>query len=90
MEALPSDKQFEGGIINPGFVAEVSSQKRCQFEGAHLGRPSSADSTSEYFSSGASWADSETGMCIIYLFFQSVIFFQISSLVKLVRNHIVF
>nr|XP_018900199.1 PREDICTED: vacuolar protein sorting-associated protein 13A-like isoform X1 [Bemisia tabaci] len=64
MEALPSDKQFEGGIINPGFVAEVSSQKRCQFEGAHLGRPSSADSTSEYFSSGASWADSETGLSL--------------------------
>ncbi|XP_054272680.1 intermembrane lipid transfer protein VPS13A-like [Macrosteles quadrilineatus] len=62
LDALPGDKTCEGGVINHGYVGDTGVQGKAPME--HPRPPSSNDSTSGYFSSGASCVDDQAGLSI--------------------------
>ncbi|KAJ4427692.1 hypothetical protein ANN_25341 [Periplaneta americana] len=62
MDSLPGERPTEGGVINHGYVGDIGVQNKAPVEALKptpQRPPSSADSTSGYFSSGASYVDDQ-------------------------------
>ncbi|XP_068086254.1 intermembrane lipid transfer protein VPS13A [Anabrus simplex] len=66
LESLPGERPVEGGVVNHGYVGDLGIQTKAPVEQLKpLQRPpSSADSTSGYFSSGASYVDDQAGLSV--------------------------
>ncbi|XP_075226529.1 intermembrane lipid transfer protein VPS13A-like [Lycorma delicatula] len=77
MDSLPGERPYDGGVINHGYIGDSGiqqqqhqqqQQNKClnnaTSETVAVRPPSSADSTSGYFSSGASCFDDQTGVSI--------------------------
>ncbi|RZF33558.1 hypothetical protein LSTR_LSTR008204 [Laodelphax striatellus] len=64
LDALPGEGQCDGGVVNLGYVGESSTQQSKGVGTDPVRPPSSTDSTSGYFSSGASCAEDQTGLSI--------------------------
>ncbi|BET01399.1 Vacuolar protein sorting-associated protein [Nesidiocoris tenuis] len=62
LDSLPLDKYSEGGQVNLGYVGDATIPVQPLIEAARP--PSSTDSTSGYYSSHASSADDQTGICV--------------------------
>ncbi|XP_047103973.1 vacuolar protein sorting-associated protein 13A-like [Schistocerca piceifrons] len=66
LDSLPGERPADGGVVNHGYVGDLGSQNKVTVEGMRPSHrpPSSADSTSGYFSSGASYSDDSSGLSI--------------------------
>nr|CAD7428776.1 unnamed protein product [Timema monikensis] len=63
LDALPGERPVEGGLVNHGYVGDLGVQSKGPIDNAKQAQrpPSSADSTSGYFSSGASCSEDQPG-----------------------------
>nr|CAD7267661.1 unnamed protein product [Timema shepardi] len=62
LDALPGERPVEGGLVNHGYVGDLGVQSKGPIDAKQAQRPpSSADSTSGYFSSGASCSEDQPG-----------------------------
>ncbi|XP_063238425.1 intermembrane lipid transfer protein VPS13A-like [Bacillus rossius redtenbacheri] len=66
LDSLPGERPADGGVVNHGYVGDLGMQVKTQAESAKMPQrpPSSADSTSGYFSSGASCIDDLPGLSV--------------------------
>ncbi|XP_021923386.1 vacuolar protein sorting-associated protein 13A-like isoform X4 [Zootermopsis nevadensis] len=67
MDSLPGEHPTDGGVVNHGYVGDLGVQNKAPVETLKpvpQRPPSSADSTSGYFSSGASYVDDLAGLSV--------------------------
>lgn len=67
MDSLPGEHPTDRGIVNHGYVGDLGVQNKAPVETLKpvpQRPPSSADSTSGYFSSGASYVDDQVGLSV--------------------------